>query len=248
MNREQEFSELFREANRYREQYEANIPALIQKARAETTHMKYSVGGKSLHRGYYCPALVKDKIVGNINRGQLKKKRPKAFDYQYYFDDSDLLRLSEDRTCTEVILHEGNREVGLAIDPHSDFYRLSLCDYEEDLLRRYVSFSVIADAFCELYLEKYKYQDGFLAEAEVKNVCILPKNSGFREVAAANLEAAALTQEEFAQILLVDYYVGMDLIVDFKNDGKRLISYTVKELPFGNQKEYMIQWNTGGKE
>ena len=231
MNCEQELSELFCEADRYREKYEANIPALIQKARAETTYKKYSTGGKTLQRGYYCPALVKDKIVGNISRGRLTKKQPKAFDFQYYFDGSGVLRLSEDRTCTEVILHEGKREVGLAIDPYSNFYRLALCDYEQDLPRQYMSFSVIADAFCELYLEKYKYQDGFLTEAEVKNVHVLPKNGSNRDLVVANLKAAAFTQEEAAQILVGDYYVGMDLTVYFKNDGKRLVSYTLKELP-----------------
>ena len=190
MNREQGFSELFREADRYREQYEANIPALIQKARVETAYTEYSTGGKSLHRGYYCPALVIDMIVGNINRGRLAKKRPKAPDFQYYFDNTNELRLSEDRTCTEVILHEDDREIGLAIDPRSWFYRLSLCDYEQGLLQRYLSFSVNVESFYVLYLEQYKYQDGFLAEAEVKNVQVLPKNSPFRDLAAGNLKAA----------------------------------------------------------
>lgn len=37
---------------------------------------EYAKGGESIHRGYYCPSLVYDLVVGNVKRGRLYKRKP----------------------------------------------------------------------------------------------------------------------------------------------------------------------------
>lgn len=42
----------------------------------EIIKVEYTKGGETIHRGFYCPSLVKDLIVGNLKRGKLLKKKP----------------------------------------------------------------------------------------------------------------------------------------------------------------------------
>ena len=62
---------------------------LREKALAETRYTEYAKGGKTFHRGYYCPSPVQDLIVGNANRGRLLKRRPAVnYDYIYYLNEA----------------------------------------------------------------------------------------------------------------------------------------------------------------
>ena len=36
-----------------------------------------SSGGECMHRGYYCPSIIEDIVIGNIKRGRLIKKLSK---------------------------------------------------------------------------------------------------------------------------------------------------------------------------
>lgn len=240
MNNEQFYSNLLCEANRYRQQYERSIPELIEKAKAETAYMEYSKGGKTLHRGYYFPGLVEDLITGNISRGRRMKRRPKAPDYFYYFDSSDKLRLSEDPTCTEVILYEDNREIGLSIDPTGRFYAFSLCEKKNGIIQNYRRFCAGVEVFFDMYMEDYQFQDGFLAEAEVRNILILSANPFARKIVEDNMKDAHFTQQELDQLLIGDFFLPTHQIVHFRNDGLNLVSYTLKELPRGHVKEYRL--------
>ena len=48
-----------------------------------------SRGGENIHRGFYCPSLIQDIVVGNCKRGSLcKSNNPKAT-YTHYFDSNN---------------------------------------------------------------------------------------------------------------------------------------------------------------
>ena len=41
---------------------------------AAIVRTEYASGSKYLHRGYYCPSLIQDVVVGNVRRGKLLKR------------------------------------------------------------------------------------------------------------------------------------------------------------------------------
>lgn len=53
---------------------------------------QYTIGGETLHRGYYCPSLIKDIVIGNCNRGRLVRntKKAKKITYEYGICDNQL--------------------------------------------------------------------------------------------------------------------------------------------------------------
>lgn len=40
----------------------------------QVVRYEVGVGGELMHRGYYCPSLVEDIIVGNAKRGRIAKR------------------------------------------------------------------------------------------------------------------------------------------------------------------------------
>lgn len=227
-------SSAFSEAENYRARYAAVVQELIQAARNETVRMEYGRGGNTLRRGYYCPALVKDVIVGNCNRGKRIQKYRTPPDFRYSFDRADHLRLAECSNETEVILWEAKREVGLTVDRALRVFGVSLCDHADGAPQSCRLFHHTASTdIWEMYSEDYRFRDGFLDTAEVMNVFYCPSENlrlEFMKNTENDLRSGGFTEEEIREFISGAYWITMHSLVGFKNNGQRLVSYSIKNL------------------
>jgi len=48
--------------------YQPGCKHLFENQAASVVREEYSLGGYALHRGYYCPSLIDDIIIGGCNR------------------------------------------------------------------------------------------------------------------------------------------------------------------------------------
>ena len=97
---------------------------------AAVVHTEYASGCKCLHRGYYCPSLIQDVVVGNVRRGKLLKRlttRTKTC-WEYGFNaERQLIRCEHlitktvaDEECLavdtrEFLFYEENRIYGITV-------------------------------------------------------------------------------------------------------------------------------------
>ena len=162
------------------DKYLYSYDELLKKALAETCYTEYSKGGETFHRGYYCPRLVQDLIIGNANRGRLLKRRPAVnYDYIYYLNEArqiimvdafatwkdDWLGYYKKTLYTrEFVFHRENAEISVEYKlnyflDQINMYSASLCDYEAGKLRAYRH--LCASAYCRddgsRYVSKYSY-------------------------------------------------------------------------------------------
>ena len=56
------------------ERYLPQVNQLKTDFEAAVVRTEYASGCKYLHRGYYCPSLIQDVVVGNVRRGKLLKR------------------------------------------------------------------------------------------------------------------------------------------------------------------------------
>ncbi len=100
-------------------------------ARTETA------SNSDLHRGFYCPSLVYDLVVGNVRRGKLLKRlssKSKSY-FLYAFDQDDSLIISKRfyNGClahTEYLFHEENQVYGITLDSNSNLQHVSAERYD----------------------------------------------------------------------------------------------------------------------
>ena len=105
-----------------------------------------ATGGGVMHRGYYCPSLVMDIAIGNVNRGRLiKRLRTQKITYTYGFDSLDRLVTVVNHTEVgdffEYIIYEGNVQYGVQFHHNSwsgeYLHDISRCCYEKSKLKSY---------------------------------------------------------------------------------------------------------------
>ena len=104
-----------------------------------------ATGGACMHRGYYCPSIVMDIIVGNINRGRLiKRLKTQKINYTYGFDDLDrivtIIQHTEVGAFFEYIIYDGDVQYGVQYHHHSwsgeeYLHLVSKCCYENNRLK-----------------------------------------------------------------------------------------------------------------
>ena len=227
-------SAAFNEAEQYCSRYAENTQELIQAARSETVRLEYGRGGSVLRRGYYCPALVKDIIIGNCSRGKLIHSFRKPPDYLYHFDAAGKLRLAENNFSTELILWEGNRELGFVVERKDGLCGLSVCDYSAGAPQNCrIFYHTVSLNVWEMYMESYRFREGFLDTAEVMNVLYYPSEklrATFTGNAKNRLHCVGFTEEEIQEFVSGAYQMGIHELIQFKNNGHRLVSYSEKNL------------------
>ena len=108
--------------------------ALQSDLAAKTVREERSRGGETIHRGFYCPSLIADIVIGNCKRGSLcKEDHPKAI-YTHYFDGDDrhIATKQEDYgiASTEYILHSDNKSLGIMFDEDDQIVTVAECEYD----------------------------------------------------------------------------------------------------------------------
>ena len=94
--------------------------------------IEHGKGGLNLHRGFYCPSLAFDIVVGNASRGRILKQGGKnsQFDYEYGFDIFDRLIVVRkfhqgQMYLIEILLYSENVIEGYGFSKED----LTLCSY-----------------------------------------------------------------------------------------------------------------------
>ena len=136
----------------------------------EISAMQYSRGGETLHRGYYCPSLIYDIVIGGANRGKLLKRFSSLPTYCYGFDKNGYLIVSENNVIKskEIITRNSNTEFGITIETDGldagKIIRISLTSFSSGKIYSYVCCDCSAESQiidC-IYGETYEYECGML--------------------------------------------------------------------------------------
>lgn len=106
---------------------------------------EYALGSRYMHRGYYCPSPIYDKLVGNARRGRIAKRITKTTrpTNRYEFDIEGKLRLVETinrngHNETEFVFYEEGVVFGLTYDGHDLLSKLSIEQYTEGMITSYL--------------------------------------------------------------------------------------------------------------
>lgn len=154
------------------DKYKDHFDELVKQTLKQTVRYDYASGGESIHRGYYCPSPVLDKLIGGYNRGKkIQKPRMNApHYYKYYFDDCNrMIRcdnyIHEKCYATEFVIIEDNIIFGISFNTNDNLTGLlSMEQYlDSGTLDKYIT--VLPDLYTgnenhSIYSsEKYEYDE-----------------------------------------------------------------------------------------
>ncbi len=177
---------------------------------------EYGRGGETLHRGYYCPSLISDIVIGNQKRGRvLKRKTKKPAEYIFGFDEKGQLIMvkhyfSCDIWSLEMIYREGSEEIGVTIFSGDETrFTLSRCVYDGERILEY-------DLFCDdgQEMRRDKNHKNRFSEERHEKYSYFPETlvvDCFDFSSATNLKK--IPHEIFSFVL----------------EKKKLVSYTIEE-------------------
>lgn len=167
--------------------YKEKLDYYYNCAKNEIIRKEYGRGGATIHRGFYCPSPVLDKIVGNCKRGKLIKLPRKKPDYEYWYDQKERLILvkktnpeNENITPEIEILFYNSNSVDSIIYQKSisdsqtlyDVLMLTKCLFEHDKIISYdhTNINDFSDNVCyEIETENYEYKDSRLISSTLEN-------------------------------------------------------------------------------
>lgn len=110
-----------------------SLPPCIQPSRIEK-----GIGGETIHRGFYCPSLILDIVVGGCKRGRIAKRKNAKTSYTYYFDDNDKLVYIKSPHNIEYISYAENKSLGISFF-HKELETISECEYDQnDRITKYI--------------------------------------------------------------------------------------------------------------
>ena len=142
----------------------------IHSCKEQINNYQYAAGGELLHRGYRCPSLIKDIVIGNCNRGRILVHPTKAkqkIEYEYGLHDNQLLLvkhyLSDQAFEIEYVSYSGDIQIGYTFDSEMLLQTISECIYHSDKL---MSYSVVNLNSCGVFIssekEIYEYDNDLL--------------------------------------------------------------------------------------
>lgn len=134
-----------------------------------------SRGGGTIHRGYYCPSPIKDRVIGGCKRGRLISELPSKPDtvYEYFFNASGEMTLVNKYAVeqgqmnfiqSEFVTRNDSTTRSFVVEdvtrcPHIS--GISECSYDNGLISSYEYAVIIGradDAFCaSIDSERYLY-------------------------------------------------------------------------------------------
>ena len=127
-------------------QAELNLPKLLEQKdfiKSREYHTLYGVGGLNLHRGWYCPSIVSDIVIGNCSRGRIvKNPRTSQYTYKYYFDENNRLTIVDmfyknKYVSSEYIIYKGNVVEGYTLLSDNTMMRYSQEQYSNGICSDY---------------------------------------------------------------------------------------------------------------
>lgn len=149
------------------DKYKSLYSELNDNAERNCVRWEYSKGSKFLRRGYYCPSLVEDIIIGNCSRGTLTDKvsaRSKYFKYGYDVCDNMIIVKNDSYGQNEFLIRENNSEIGITFDRVYCIESISECIYDSsDRLISYTYYVFDANGIIWICTrEEYSYPENKL--------------------------------------------------------------------------------------
>jgi len=148
---------------------------LFDRAQSKVFRKEYSVGGQCIYRGYYCPDIISDIVIGNNSRGRIYKNIvPNNYDYVYGFDSSGNLltvqKFENNEWCQEYefIVYDEKKEIGITfskIDEKVGIVGVSECERDGEKIIYYSKYSIDGfydNSVIELTKHIYKYTDNHM--------------------------------------------------------------------------------------
>ena len=68
-----------------------NFDINLNNAKKNTVKLQYAKKSDGLHRGFYCPSIFIEHLVGNVGRGELTERKPKGSYFEYGFNSDNKL-------------------------------------------------------------------------------------------------------------------------------------------------------------
>ena len=107
----------------------------LEEKRGKIAEIQYARGCLLPHRGYFCPSLIQDIVIGNARRGRLIRhpRKESIPEYTYGFDLAGKLICVETEFNFEWIFYEANRrQVGLTFfKRNASIDEVSVCQYDD---------------------------------------------------------------------------------------------------------------------
>lgn len=149
------------------EAYRSQYLECFNEAASKVSFEQYGRGGECLHRGYYCPSIVQDIVIGRSNRGRLLKRLgAKEPDFIYGFDENRQLRTVRRSFLREVIIRQNDSEIGIGISNYDNrIETVSECKYDGGKIKSYAlctcnMYDAEFDKILSVDKELYNYSDG----------------------------------------------------------------------------------------
>ncbi len=142
------------------EEYSSKCESIITELSTKVVYEQYGVGGKCLHRGYFCPSRIIDVITGNINRGKIKKNINKP-DFTFGFDRNNKLVLVKQENIYEFIIYQDDNEIGITVLDDFKITAISYCKYATDRICEYTFclYDPYKKQIIEINKEIYSYSE-----------------------------------------------------------------------------------------
>lgn len=143
---------------------------------------EFAIGGKTIHRGYYCPSPIYDIIVGGSNRGRLVKRPGQGeITYVYGMDAANNVVLADSFWGgKEYIFHTGDTVLSIIFRenfPLLPVVQVSECSYQNGKLQSYTLFDADGHNVTAFWREEYSYGKDGLLFADVQRYAIAPQVS-----------------------------------------------------------------------
>lgn len=168
----EEISKLCKEIEKVAVEYEADRERITKETEKNLVRREYTRGGEGLFRGYYCPSLVMDVIVGNVTRGKLLKKlTQKQPTYEFGFDAHDTLLYSKSAWgIKEYIFRNQQAEIGVVYDDVLKSVRyIAKCIFENDRKLCYHLFTLLRGKVIAAVIEQYNYTEEGISSVDYYN-------------------------------------------------------------------------------
>ena len=222
------------------EKYSCDYNELLEYAEANSHRTEYARSNLSCHRGYYCPSLILDIVIGGCNRGKKVKKKPKnGTYYEYIFNKKDELITSKvfhdtELISQEVVLWEGQKSLSIEYGKSPITAIYELCTISECCYDRYgriigYSLAPCLRGCCDcVQIEKYEYYTNqficFREEYDIYNFTKANKrNSVSKHMCSSNFKQ--FDKNEFVNALYsvrndpYTYINQIKYIFNYDNDG-----------------------------
>lgn len=143
--------------------YSNSYRDLYEKAKRNVIRTEYGLGGELLHRGYYCPSIIFDIIVGNAKRGRIVKKMPKKNpELVYGFDTEGRIITVDKESSKEFIITEEMHELGITFSEIGGICCVSECIYDSvGRIKNYGNYLYhsFEKRVVGFHKEEYKYEE-----------------------------------------------------------------------------------------